>query len=171
MTYDDMVAVHINRDGMVTGVPWHRNWRWRWDCRGEGWHANIGMRIPQHFVLMGKLPAAYGYQAVHHLNVCMPLSTASTVCMLKKTQHLQEILVHPVIAILFYLDHIHHNMFSLRKPLDSKCHILFTQQLVYTNLSLSPALFKVQALCHSDNSSIYHHMLARLPRVSRSPQV
>ena len=84
MTYDDMVAVHINRDGMVTGVPWHRNWRWRWDCRGEGWHANIGMRIPQHFVLMGMLPAAYGYQAVHHLNVCMPLSTASTVCMLKK---------------------------------------------------------------------------------------
>lgn len=75
MTYDYIVEVHINRDGMAR--PWHRNWRWRWDCRGEGRHEDTPA-----FFLTGVLPAAYGYQTVLRLNVCMPLSTTSSVRML-----------------------------------------------------------------------------------------
>jgi hypothetical protein len=149
MTYDDMVAVHINRDGMVTGVPWHGNWRWRWDCRGEVWHVNIGMRIPQHCVLMGMLPAAYGYQAVHRLNVCMPLSTASTVCMFKNNSIFKK--YSSCSAWLAKYTQLH--VVTQRKPFKRNRHILFTQPLVYTGFVAFPcAFFKVQALCHSDNS-------------------
>jgi hypothetical protein len=143
MTYDDMVAVHINRDGMVTGVPWHKNWRWRWVCRGESWHVNIGMRIPQHCVLMGMLPAAYGYQAVHRLNVCMPLSTASTVCMSKKNSIFKksQCLIDRVTCSQYFTRNLPLHVVTQRKPFTRNRHILFTHPLVYTGLSLFPALF------------------------------
>ena len=107
MTYDDMVAVHINQIGMVTGVPWHRrNWRWRWDCRGESWHEDIGMRIPQHCVFDGHAARGVWISGCAS-SECMHASVdTSTVCMFKKKQHLQEVLlVHPVIAIPFCLTH------------------------------------------------------------------
>jgi len=46
MTYDYMVALHVNQDGMVKGLLWHKIWRRRWGCRdcrdrkSEVWHEN-----------------------------------------------------------------------------------------------------------------------------------
>jgi hypothetical protein len=98
MTYDDMVAVHINQVGMVTGAPQHRNWRWRWDCRGESWDEDIGMRIPQHCVFDGYVVAPGVWLSGIASSECMHASVDSKSCMyVKKTkQHLQETShVHP----------------------------------------------------------------------------
>jgi len=92
MTYDDMVAVHINQVGMVTGVSQHRNWRWRWDCRGESWHEEIGMRIPQHCVFDGYVFAPGVWLSGIASSECMHASVDSKFCMyVKKNSIFKEL--------------------------------------------------------------------------------
>jgi hypothetical protein len=92
MTYDDMVAVHINQVGMVTGVPWNRrNWRWRWECRGESWNEDTGMRIPQHCVLKGMFARGVWISGFAS-SECMHASVDSKFCMyVKKNSIFKEL--------------------------------------------------------------------------------
>jgi hypothetical protein len=143
MTYDDMVAVHINQIGMVIGVPWHRrNWSWRWDCRGESWHEDIGMRIPQHFVFDGHVARGVWMSGLHRLIVCMPLSTASSVCMFKTDSIFKNSLTNFHTILLQHV--VTQQTFRPQPP-----HFVHTATCIHVLCS-----FKVQALCHSHALSI-----------------
>lgn len=145
MTYDYMVELHINRDGMVTGLLCHRNWRWRWDCResrGEGWHENTPA-----FCFERCFAPGVWISGCARLNVCTKLLTVSFVYMLEQEQHLQENFhVHP--AWLTCLCQIQQCVLKIDvaccHSADScrTCHSLFAEPLVYTDLSLSLRLLK-----------------------------
>jgi hypothetical protein len=85
MNYDYMVAVHINHDGMVTGVPWRKHWRWRWDCSGEGRHENTpALCFDGHVAHGAWISGCASSESMH-------ASVNSELCMyVKKDQHFQE---------------------------------------------------------------------------------